>query len=63
MKYLAFLIYISLWDGGILIGAFYVTFILGNSNWWWLGAFFLMSISFQPRQFGIQQFPSLKEFP
>ena len=61
MKYLAFLIYVILWDGGILAGTFYATFILGHSGWWWLVALILMGASFKPRHFGITQLPNPDE--
>lgn len=54
MKYLAFLIYIILWDGGLLLGTYYATFILGHSGWWWLLSIFLMLSSFKPHHFGLQ---------
>ena len=55
MRYIAFLLYIVLWDGGVLYGTFYATFILGHSGWWWVLAVFLMTVSFKPRHFGISQ--------
>lgn len=54
MKYLAFLIYIALWDGGILAGTFYATFILHHSFAWWILAIILFMCSFKPRHFGIE---------
>ena len=57
MKYLAFLIYILIWDIGILLGTFYAVFILGYSGWWFLLAFALCCLSFTPRHFGIKEFP------
>lgn len=48
MKYLTFLIYILCWDGSILAGTFYATFILGHSMAWWLLAIVLMTVSFKP---------------
>lgn len=53
MKYIAFLIYIILWDGVILLGTGYVVFILGKSGWWFLLAYILMVNSFKTHHFGI----------
>lgn len=61
MKYIAFLLYIIAWDGAILVGATYLTFIQGRSGWWWLFALVLMSASFKPRHFGIQELPKVEE--
>lgn len=55
MRYLAFLIYILLWDGGIAAGAYYATFNLGHSGWWWLLAIMLMGCSFKPQHFGLSK--------
>ena len=59
MKYLAFLIYIVIWDMGILIGTFYAVFIEGASGWWFLLAIFLMLSCFRPSSFGIKEFKKL----
>ena len=55
MKYITFLIYIILWDGSILVGTFYATFVLGYSGWWWLLAVYLGRASFKPHHFGISK--------
>lgn len=57
MKYLTFLLYIIIWDGGIIGGTFYATFILGHSGWWWVVAVILTAESFKPRHFGIVELP------
>ena len=55
MKYIAFLLYIIIWDGGIITGTGYAVFILGASGWWFLLAILLSLMSFKPRHFGIEQ--------
>lgn len=61
MKYLAFLVYIILGDGVIIVGTFYATFILGHSGWYWLLACILGAASFKPRHFGIEQIESTEK--
>jgi len=53
MKYLAFLLYIVIWDFGILVGTSYFVFIKGHSGWWFLLAFILLGGSFKPCHFDI----------
>jgi len=55
MRYLAFLIYIILWDVGILVGTSYLVFAKGHSGWWFLLAIVIMYSSFKPKHFGIEQ--------
>lgn len=57
MKYLAFLVYIIIWDVGIIAGAAYAVFWLDASGWWFLLAIILTGMSFKPRHFNINELP------
>jgi hypothetical protein len=60
MKYIAFLIYIVIWDFGILAGTAYFVFMKEASGWWFLLAIVLTTLSFKPRHFDIKELPKLE---
>lgn len=44
----SWLLYIVIWDGGIIAGCAYIVFGLGHSGWWFVLAVFLCTTSFKP---------------
>ena len=44
-----FLIYILIWDVGLLVGTSYLVFWKNQSAWWFLPAVILCTISYKPK--------------
>ena len=45
-----FLLYIVIWDIGLLVGVSYLIWWKGASGWWFLPAFILCGMSYKPKQ-------------
>lgn len=47
---ITYLIYLIVFDGGILLGAGYAVFVLGNSGWWMLAAIVICTLGWKPHK-------------
>ena len=52
MKWLTYLLYIAIWDGGIIAGCTYLVFWMNQSGWWYALAIIICGSAYPPERWG-----------